>query len=93
MQRNGTLTQKDIATEHCHDAWCVGIDTDGAAHFWSQYHETVIVVNGTDADVFALDETPCRTLDDWRRHVEHKRGWTECRIGGSLVDDLAEAVK
>jgi len=88
-----TRTQKHIAREHCHDAWCVGIDSDGASHFWSQYSETVIVVDGTDADIFHLDETPCTTLSDWARHVANQRGWTDCRIGGSLVDDLAQGVE
>jgi len=93
MQNNDTRTQKDIATEHCHDAWCVGIDADGASHFWSQYHETVIVVDGESADRFALDETPCATLSDWARHVANQRGWADCRIGGSLVGDLADGVE
>jgi hypothetical protein len=92
MQANDTPTQKDIATSHCHDAWCVGIDADGAAHHWSQYHETVIVVDGTDASVFELADTPCADLADWRRHVANKRGWMDCRIGGSLVGDLAEGL-
>lgn len=93
MQANDTPTQKDIATEHCHDAWCVGIDADGASHFWSSYHETVIVVADADADVFNLDETPFGTLGDWKRHVDTKRGWADCRIGGSLAGDLAEAAR
>lgn len=93
MQANATRTQKHIATEHCFDAWCVGIDADGAAHFWSQYFETLVVVDGTDAEVFELDATPLDTLDDWKRHVANQRGWTDCRIGGSLIGDLAEATQ
>ena len=93
MQANATRTQKDIAREYCHDAWCVGIDADGAAHFWSQYHKTIVVVDGTDAEAFELDATPLGTLADWKRHVTNQRGWTDCRIGGSLVVDLVEAAK
>jgi len=96
MTTNETRTQKNIAQEYCHDAWCVGIDANGAGHYWSQYFETVVVVDGTDADVFELAETPCGKLGDWRDHVANKRGWSDCRIGGSIIDDaaaVAEAVK
>lgn len=87
------LTQKDIAQQHCHDAWCVGVDSDGGSHFWSQYHQTVIVVNGTDADVFELGDTPCNTLGCWKQYVKEELGWSDCRIGGSLADEVAEAVQ
>jgi len=92
MQANDTLTQKDIAKSHCHDAWLVGIDADGASHYWSQYYATVIVVEDGDAEVWNLDDTPCTTLGDWKAHVRNKRGWSDCRIGGSLTSDLLEAV-
>jgi len=93
MQANETTTQKDIATDHCHDAWLVGIDAEGASHYWSQYFETIIVVDGTDATVYELADTPCTELGDWRRHVANKRGWRDCRIGGSILGDLMEAVE
>jgi len=93
MQNNDTPTQKDIAREHCHDASFVGLDADGASHYWSQYYETIIVVDGSETEIFELDDTPCQTLGDWRRHVEHKRGWTDCRIGGSLVGDLVDGME
>jgi len=96
MQPNETRTEKDIAQSECFDAWNVGTDADGASHFWSQYHETVIVIDDGDAETYDLAGTPCETLADWKRHVESQRGWADCRIGGTIADDIqrvAEAAR
>jgi len=90
---DATPTEKHIAQQHCHDAWCIGIDADGATHYWSQYFETIIVIEDGDADVFELADTPCDILADWRDHVATKRGWSDCRIGGSIIEDIQTAAE
>jgi len=93
MQTDATRTEKDIAQSECFDAQLAGIDADGASHYWSQYFETVIVIEDCDTELFELDETPCRKLADWRDHVANQRGWADCRIGGSLLGDLAAGME
>lgn len=86
MSTNDPPSQKRIARKHLSTAWFVGLDDQGASHFWSFVDQAIAVVNGTDADVYHLDETPCDDLGDWREHVATQRGWTDCRVGNA---DLA----
>ena len=66
----------------------VGTDADGARHYWSFHDQAIAVVDETTVTTYRLDNTPCETLGDWRDHVTTKRGWTDCRIGGSILDAL-----
>lgn len=84
-------SQKSIARDHATAASFVGTDADGAAHFWSYLDQTIVVVDGTDAETYHIDRTPCDDLGDWRRHVATKRGWSDCRIGNA-IDEALEAL-
>lgn len=72
----------------------LGLDADGAAHYWDSYEFAVAVVptdaeTTADADRYDLADTPCATLDQWCEHVRTQRGWdVGPRVGGSLTDDL-----
>ncbi|WP_262181561.1 hypothetical protein [Haloarcula laminariae] len=76
----------------------IGVDGDGAGHYWDSYERAVAVVprdaeSAEDAETFELDETPLATLGDWCEYVRGERGWEiGPHVGGSLVGDLAQAV-
>jgi len=69
----------------------LGVDGDGAAHYWDSYEFAVAVVprdadgiNG--AERHELADTPLDTLGQWCEHVRDKRGWEiGPRVGTSLV--------
>jgi len=90
-QSNG---QERIAREHLgSQTQFIGVDADGAAHYWNYYTETICVVENGDADLYELAETPCATLGDWCQHTANKRGWdVGPHVGGSLVSDLLEGL-
>jgi len=94
-----THTQERIAREHYHDACFVGIDGDGGAHYWSIYHQTVLVLNGESVaydlalPVEADDGTPIRTLGEWHSYVFDRAGWAHHRVSESLVADLQRSVR
>lgn len=73
----------------------VGVDGDGAAHYWDSLERAVAVVPRTatdsaEATVYKLAETPIDTLGQWCEHTRTKRGWdVGPHVGGSLVGDLA----
>ena len=76
----------------------VGVDGDGAAHYWDSYEAAIAVVpedatDTTDATKHQLAETPIDTLGQWCRHVNDKRGWeVGPHVGGSVVEDLRLAL-
>lgn len=76
----------------------VGVDGDGAAHYWDSYEAAVAVVprnatDTTDATKHELADTPIDTLGQWCDHVRTQRGWaTGPKVGGSLTDDLRRAL-
>ncbi|WP_135306380.1 hypothetical protein [Haloarcula amylovorans] len=73
----------------------LGTDGNDYAHYWDSYEYAVAVVapNG-NAEKHALDETAYANLSQWCEHVRDKRGWeTGPHVGGSLVDDLVEALR
>jgi len=77
----------------------VGVDGDGATHYWDSDEFAVAVVprdaeSVEDAERFELEETPCTTLGDWCEHVRQKRWWDiGPRVGGSPVGDLVRVVE
>jgi len=92
MTTNDLSPEKRIAQEHCHDAYLVGIDLEGGLHYWSSYHWTIVLVEDGEHELIELDPSPLSDLRDWREYVEDERGWDDCRIGGTVVDDLAEGM-
>lgn len=78
---NDPTDRQSIAREYCTDRPdFIGSDGDGAAHFWSTYDQTVIVVEADGrADTCTLDDC-YRPLKHWQDHTADERGWDECRI-------------
>ena len=76
----------------------LGVDGDGAAHYWDSYEQAAAVVprDATEtaaAEKHTLAQTPLDTLGQWCDHVSNTRGWdVGPKVGGSLVDDLLRGV-
>lgn len=92
--------QERTARERYHDALFVIRDGDGRAHYFSRYHQAVVVIapdGGVDYDltlpVRADDGTEIHDAGDWLAHVRERAGVETHRIGGSLVDDLTRMVR
>jgi hypothetical protein len=68
----------------------LGVDGDGAAHYWDSYEFAVAVVAADgDAEKVVLAETPYETLGEWCEYTRGERGWdVGPHVGGSLVGDL-----
>lgn len=94
------------AKDICHDAYHIATDAEGALHFWSPVHRTVIVFEhygDTDPEVVELPtpeatmQTYILDLGDWREYISETRGWDECRIDASptehLLDRFREALE
>jgi len=72
----------------------IGVDGEGGAHYWSSYEQTVVVVEGRDAETVKLAETPFATLGEWCEYTHDERGWEiGPHVGGSLVGELVRAVE
>jgi len=75
----------------------VGVDGDGAAHYWDSLEWTVAVVPAdarttADAETHALPRD--RSLGAWCEFVRDRRGWdVGPHVGGSLADDLLECLR
>ncbi|AUG49595.1 hypothetical protein BVU17_18325 (plasmid) [Haloarcula taiwanensis] len=68
----------------------LGVDSEGAAHYWDSYEFAVAVVAAdVDAEKVELAETPFETFSEWCEYTRSERGWdVEPHVGGSLVGDL-----
>jgi len=73
----------------------LGVDGEGAAHYWDSYEFAVAVVAaGGDAKKVELAATPFETLGQWCEYTRSERGWDiGPHVGGSLVGDLVRAVE
>ncbi|MGB9950822.1 hypothetical protein ACOZ4F_00220 (plasmid) [Haloarcula marismortui] len=73
----------------------LGVDGEGAAHYWDSY-EFAVAIGTTDgqAEKVQLAETPFETLAGWCEYTQDERGWAVGpHVGGSIVDDLVQAVE
>ncbi|NLV12182.1 hypothetical protein [Haloarcula argentinensis] len=72
----------------------LGVDGEGAAHYWDSYEFAVAVVpSDGDAEKVTLAETPFETLSEWSEYTRSKRGWDiGPHVSGSLVGDLVQGV-
>ena len=72
----------------------LGVDGEGAAHYWDSYEFAVAVVATKDrAEKVELAETPYKTLAGWCEYTQDERGWAVGpHVGGSIVDDLARGL-
>lgn len=59
----------------------LGVDGNGAAHYYSRIANEVFVAESDDSTrTFDLDNTPCDVLSEWVGHVETQRGeWRDLR--------------
>jgi len=90
------------ANEHAHDATYLGTDGDGAVHFWSIYHQLVIVFDDAtdhDPELIAIPNyerstaTHIGELGDWCEYITATRGaWDELHVSASLGDQFVAAV-
>jgi len=73
----------------------LGVDGEGAAHYWDSYEFAVAVVSANgEAEKVVLSETPFETLSEWCEYTRGERGWdVGPQVGGSLVGDLVRGVK
>ncbi|MFC7071727.1 hypothetical protein ACFQJ7_09780 [Halovenus rubra] len=80
MKKSDENTLESIARELYHDAQYIGTDGDDAVHFWSLYHQAVVVIDD-EMETYELADTPLSTLGDWTEHTEAKRGeWDELLV-------------
>jgi len=107
MSKSASPTSKSVGTTDAHPQeriarelltqgrpLFVGVDGEGAAHYWDSYEFAVAVVatNG-QVEKVELAETPYETLAGWCEYTHDERGWSVGpHVGGSLVDDLARGV-
>jgi len=72
----------------------LGVDSEGAAHYWDSYEFAVAVVaRDNHAEKVPLAETPYKTLAGWCEYTQDERGWAVGpHVGGSIVDDLARGL-
>jgi len=72
----------------------LGVDGEGAAHYWDSYEFAVAVVATEDhAEKVPLAETPYETLAGWCEYTQDERGWAVGpHVGGNIVDDLVRGL-
>ena len=103
MSKSASPTSKSVGTTDAHPQernarelltqsrpLFVGVDGEGAAHYWDSYEFAVAVVATKDhAEKVELADTPYETLAGWCGYTQDKRGWAVGpHAGGSIVDDL-----
>jgi len=88
--------QKRIAQDHYHDAFYVGTDAAGATHWFSLYHQAVVVIEADDVATVELPVSdggdPIDDLGSWKRYTDAHRGWEECLISESLLAQAQEVL-
>ena len=108
MSKSASPTSKSVGTTEQHPQERIarelltqgrplflGVDGEGAAHYWDSYEFAVAVVTtNDDAEKIPLAETPYETLAGWCEYTRSERGWDiGPHIGGSLVGDLVRGVE
>jgi len=97
MQTDEPHAQERTARETYHDATFVLRDGHGADHFWSIYHQAVVVIDGDATATVDLPVTQdgqrIDTLGDWLEYTRSERGVEHHRVSAGLVDDLQRSVR
>lgn len=90
-----TNRQERTAREHYHDATFVGVDGDGHAHYWSCYHQSVLVLDGDTVEFeTVLADTPLSTLGEWMEHTRNKRGaWRVHRVDSDWGETISATLE
>ena len=103
MSKSASPTSKSVGTTDTHPQkrttrelltqrpLFLGVDGEGAAHYWDSYEFAVAVVATEDhAEKVVLAETPYETLAGWCEYTQDERGWAVGpHAGGSIVGYLA----
>jgi hypothetical protein len=107
MSKSASPTSKSVGTTDAHPQertarelltqgrpLFLGVDGEGAAHYWDSYEFAVAVVASDDrAEKVALADTPFETLAEWCEYTQDERGWAVGpHVGGSIVDDLVRGL-
>ncbi|WP_434530054.1 hypothetical protein ACODNH_02005 (plasmid) [Haloarcula sp. NS06] len=73
----------------------LGVDGEGAAHYWDSYEFAVAVVAADgEAEKVELAETSFETLSEWCEYTRGERGWdVGPHVGRLLVGDLVQGVE
>jgi hypothetical protein len=89
--------EERIAREQCHDAMFVIRDGRGAAHYWSIYHQAVVVIEDGETATVDLpvshDGQRIETLGDWLAYTRAERGVEHHHVSRSLADHLERSVR
>ena len=94
MKESTADVKESIAREQYHDAQYLGTDGEGAVHFWSIYHQAVVVIDDNEVATYELADTPLSTLSEWTAHTKRKRGaWDELLVtDGGILGTVAATV-
>ncbi|RYJ08355.1 hypothetical protein ELS19_17540 [Halogeometricum borinquense] len=97
MKKSDDKRLESIAREQYHDACYLGTDGVGADHFWSIYHQAVVIVSsdGEAVETVELENTPYETLGEWLDYTETERGeWETVLVAdGGLPGMVAGAME
>lgn len=89
-------TLRERAREHYHDAMFIIRDAAGAAHFWSRYHQAVVVIDGTELATVDLpvehDGETIDTAAGWLDYTRAERGVDHHRISTSMAAQTAAVI-
>jgi hypothetical protein len=84
--------QEQAAQEQFHDAMYLGTDGAGADHWWSIYHQAIVVFE-PDGTTLSFDFPESKELPKWIDRVGDERGWETLRYTDGPGAQLAEAVE
>jgi hypothetical protein len=97
MPTNEPHAEERIARETYHDAQFALVDGSGAAHYFSRYHQAVVIVEGDQTATVELpvsaDGHRIDSLGDWLAYTRAERGVEHHRVSRSLADDLHRSVR
>ena len=95
MAQESNPDQKRTARKHFHDAQYLGTDGEGADHWWSIYHQSLVIF-GSDGDAVEtvkLAETPFSTLKGWTEYTKDERGeWQTLKVSRSMARTVANSM-
>lgn len=79
-----SIDRTDLAS----DAGRIGVDGDGATHYYSRIHSTVWVVadDGEDLEHLERDVHAGSDLTAWVDYVSVERGWSSTNLHGSFPE-------
>mgnify|MGYP007116985557 CR=1 FL=1 len=73
------------------DALRVGVDSEGATHYYSRIDETMFVIM-PDRSVETEHVTPGERFNAWLQFVEARRGWTSRNVATDIGELIREHV-